>query len=98
MKKNSIVTLALDGHGFGWTPGVGDGQGGLVCCNSWGHKELDTTEWLNWTELKYVNMNMNVQNKGGLCSCPDNQIQNRKWKTAASIKASPNVSWKLFCC
>ena len=35
-----------------WTPGVGDGQGGLVCCNSWGHKESDKTEWLNWTELK----------------------------------------------
>ena len=40
----------LDGHGFGWTPGVGDGQGGLECCDSWGHKELDTTERLNWTE------------------------------------------------
>ena len=40
----------LNGHGFGWTPGVGDGQGGLLCCSSWGHKELDTTEWLNWTE------------------------------------------------
>ena len=40
----------LDGHGFGWTPGVGDGQGGLVCYDSWGHKESDTTEWLNWTE------------------------------------------------
>ena len=38
----------LNGHGFGWTPGVGDGQWGLVCCSSWGHKELDTTEWLNW--------------------------------------------------
>ena len=36
----------LDGHGFGWTLGVGDGQGGLVCCGSWGHKELDTTEQL----------------------------------------------------
>ena len=34
----------LDGHGFGWTPGVGDGQGGLVCCGSWGLKELDMTE------------------------------------------------------
>ena len=43
----------LDGHGFGWTPGVGDGQGGLACCDSWGHKELDTTEQLNWTELKW---------------------------------------------
>ena len=35
------------GHGFGWTPGVGDGQGGLVCCDSWGHKESDRTERLN---------------------------------------------------
>ena len=34
----------LDGHGFGWTPGVGDGQGGLACCGSWGRKESDTTE------------------------------------------------------
>ena len=41
----------LNGHGFGWTLGVGDGQGGLACCGSWSHKELDTTEWLNWTEL-----------------------------------------------
>jgi len=37
----------LNGHGFGWTPGVGDEQGGLVCCGSWGHKELDTTGRLN---------------------------------------------------
>ena len=36
----------LDGHGFGWTPGVGDRQGGLVCCGSWGRKELDMTERL----------------------------------------------------
>ena len=34
----------LSGHGFGWTPGVGDGQGGLACFGSWGHKELDMTE------------------------------------------------------
>ena len=40
----------LDGHEFEWTPGVGDGQGGLACCVSWGHKESDTTERLNWTE------------------------------------------------
>ena len=42
----------LNGHGFGWTLGVGDGQGGLACCSSWGHKESDMTERLNWTELK----------------------------------------------
>ena len=40
----------LDGHEFEQTPGVGDGQGGLVCCGSWGHKESDKTEWLNSTE------------------------------------------------
>ena len=40
----------LDGHEFGWTLGVGDGQGGLACCDSWGCKESDTTERLNWTE------------------------------------------------
>ena len=33
-----------------WTPGVGDGQGGLACCDSWGRKESDTTERLNWTK------------------------------------------------
>ena len=37
----------LNGHGFGWTPGTGDGQGGLVCCGSWGRKESDMTERLN---------------------------------------------------
>ena len=40
----------LHGHVFGWTPGVGDGQEGLVSCGSWSHKESDTTEWLNWTQ------------------------------------------------
>ena len=40
----------LDGGEFEWTPGVGDGQGGLACCNSWGCKELDTPERLNWTD------------------------------------------------
>ena len=41
----------LDGHDFGWTLGVGDGQGGLECFDSWGCKESDTTVWLNLTEL-----------------------------------------------
>ena len=46
----------LDGCEFEWTPRDGDGQGGLVCCDSWGRTELDTTEQLNWTELKNFNM------------------------------------------
>ena len=44
----------FNGHDSGWTPGVGDGQGGLVCCDSWGRKELDTTERLNWTEVYLI--------------------------------------------
>ena len=43
----------LDGREFEWTPGDGDGQGGLECCDSWGHKESDRTEQRNWTELNW---------------------------------------------
>ena len=43
----------LVGHEFEWTPWIGDGHGGLVHCSSWGCKESDTTEWLNWTELRH---------------------------------------------
>ena len=46
--------LWLNGREFEWTPGDGDGQGGLVCYDSWGRKELDTTEWLNWTEALHM--------------------------------------------
>ena len=45
----------LNGRKSEWTPGVGDGQGGLACCNSWGHKESDMTELLNWSELNWTN-------------------------------------------
>ena len=46
----------LDGHESEWTPGLGDGQGGLACCDSWGRKESDTTERLNWTELNWSDL------------------------------------------
>ena len=45
----------LYGHEFVWTPGVGDGQGGLACCNSWGRKESDTAEQVKWIELRGYN-------------------------------------------
>ena len=48
----------LNAYEFEWTPGVGDGQGGLVCCSSCGRKESDTTEWLNWTEPLNALMSM----------------------------------------
>ena len=43
----------LDGHESQWTLGVGDGQGGLACCDSWGRKESDTTERLIWSDLTW---------------------------------------------
>ena len=49
----------LDGHEFEWTPGVGDGQGSLACCDLWGCKESDMTERLNWTELTEYCFNQN---------------------------------------
>ena len=48
----------LDGREFEWTPGDGDGQGGLACCNSWGRKESNTTERLNWTEIEPLEKEM----------------------------------------
>ena len=56
----------LDGHESEWTPGVGDGQGGLACCNSWGRKELDTTERPNWTEENRERAQINsIRNENG---------------------------------
>ena len=53
--KNEMVVWhhEFDRDEFEQAPGVGDGQGGLACCSPWGHKELDTTQWLNW-RLKWM--------------------------------------------
>ena len=57
----------LNRHEFVWTPGVGDGQGGLACCDSWDRKESDTTEWLNWlTAYKLTKQGGNMH----LCIAP----------------------------
>ena len=50
----------LNGRESEWTPGVGDGQGGLACCDSWGHEESDMTEQLNWTELNWM-LGLNIR-------------------------------------
>ena len=44
----------LDEHVFGWTGGVGDEQGGLACCSSWGHNESDTSVRMNWTAFLQI--------------------------------------------
>ena len=54
----------LNGHGFGWTPGVGNGQGGLACCGSWGRKDSDMTErlneWLKKSHPTYLQLEIHV--------------------------------------
>ena len=64
----------LDGHEFEQAPGVGDGQGSLACCSPWGHKELDTTEQLNWTEPLY-----SLSFKSSLC-IPDTKMIPPLWQ------------------
>ena len=99
----------LDGHGFGWTPGVGDGQGGLACCDSWGLKESDTTEWLNWTDI-CINIHLDlicflnspVTFFTGLCldtMFPDtsfNEVQEKKWPWGGFC-FFPSSKKSLFC-
>ena len=71
----------LNGHEFEKTPGNGDGQGSLVCCSPWGHRESDTTEQLNWTELR-----KNVpRRKNTLC-------KNHKWERAWWVGENSSVS------
>ena len=49
-----IITCILSHYESEWTPGVGDAQGGLACCDSWGRKESDTTERLIWSDLMKI--------------------------------------------
>ena len=62
MTEDEMVGLhhQLDGHKFKWAPGFVDGQGSLACCSPWGHKELDTTEQLNWTDWYRVSYNLQI--------------------------------------
>ena len=83
----------LSGHEFGWTPGIGDGQGGLVCCSSWGRKESDTTERLNWIIRTSTILNSSWQT----CSKADyfslyNHFSKRKFSHIQNnIKAEFNI-------
>ena len=65
----------LNGHGFGWTLGVGDGQGGLACCGSRSCKELDTTEHLNWTTTQRSSFGSVVKNLPAMQGMQETQPQ-----------------------
>ena len=74
----------LDGHGFGWTSGVGDGQGGLACCGSWCRKDSDMTERLNGlTECK-ISKYYNLTNKQNQNSYATQEEAHKTLDTRAS--------------
>ena len=82
----------LNGHGFGWTPRVGDGQGGLACCSSWGCKELDMTEWLHF----HFSLSLSCIGEGNSnplqCSCLENPKDGGAW-WAAVYGVSQSWTW-----
>ena len=80
----------LNGFVFGWTLGVGDGQGGLACCGSWGCKESDTTEPLNWTELSKQRPWSST-----LTSDPKESVLTRSPLVGRSCYMTLGVSWNL---
>ena len=68
----------LNRHEFEQALGVGDGQGSLMCCSLWGHRESDTTEWLNWTLVSIGNISVGKIKKSdalpSAASCPPEML------------------------
>ena len=86
----------LHGHGFGWTPGVGGGQGGPACFSSWGHKKLDTTERLNWTEPKMQQYLNGTKRKNSLYPVKISFKNICEIKTLRPIIVTKTSHWQLY--
>ena len=95
----------LDGCESQWTPGVGDGQGGLACCDSWGRKESDTTEQLNWTELVVsllystsLKLKTNLFTESITLSCIGKHLANSLpcWEKFIYSQILPGIFWYTF--
>ena len=85
----------LNGHDFGPALGVGDGQGSLVGCNSWGCKESDTTERLNWTDRYNQNLFLTVLEVGSLWSLCQNAwvlVRALLWVADICVLLCPQVA------
>ena len=81
----------LNGHGFGWTLGFGDGQGGLVCYSSWGCKQLDTTERLNWIfPLPGISFPFHVQFSFQCLILFQTSLEITPWKASVCKYVSPS--------
>ena len=85
----------LDGHGFKWTLGVGNGQGGLACCDSWGRKESDTTEWLIWSDLETWKGNWSHVGTARSWEMRTNSMNVKFWNISRSWNDEPNFRMGL---
>ena len=94
----------LNGGESEQTPGVGDGQGGLVCCGPWGHEESHMTEWLNWIFLWHICL-VWVTGNAGLVKRVMEELEKNYWQcfsecfaefTSKAIWLRTFVDWKVF--
>ena len=91
----------LDGRESDWTPGVGDGCGGLACCNSWGRKESDTTEQLNWTELNWLGIQRStectlfLEENPASCTLSPWEPPMAAWSPAVSFFLRATTTWSF---
>ena len=82
----------LNGRESQWTPGVGDGQGGLAYCDSWGRKESDITEWLIWSDLivyetlLYIPGRMQRWIRHSSCSQGLDNVCGRGWRWRLEVR------------
>ena len=83
----------LDGRESEWILGVGDGQGGLAYCNSWGRKELDKTEWLNWTE-EYIMRNTGLEEAQAEIKIARRNINNFRYADNTTLTAESEEELK----
>ena len=86
----------LDGRESEWTPGYGDGRGGLVCWNSWGHKESDIAEWLNWLGIqRFTECTLFLEERPASCTLSTRQPPMAAWSPAVSFSTRATVTWSL---
>ena len=82
----------LDGYESEWTPGVGDGQGGLACCESWGHKSR--TQLSDWTELNWNNMKWGINNNTRIVGDFRTLITPVARSSRQKIKGNTSLKWQ----
>ena len=85
----------LNGHRFGWTLGVGDEQGGLECCGSWGHKESNRTEQLNWLKITQGTLSLLLSGARQNHNYPQKTLKTKQIKKKTTLEPTRKDLWPL---